>query len=382
MPHALARLAEVALESDERTIFQAALREAVRALHAPLGQVLECAPDGETLAVRASRGWGRGEAARRPLPAGARSQAGYTLEADAPVLLEDAAAEDRFALAEGDRGREVRSGVSCAIAVAGTPVGVLQVHSPKVAAFGPDDAERLRWVADIVALAVARVRTADQVAELAEVRGRLVTETVAAEERERKRLAEALHDGAMQSVVTAGYDLDAVLLGDDDPDRLRRARASIADALRQLRWTVQELHPVVLEAAGLRVALDRLCAEHAARSKADYALDMDGAAEGAHDRLLFDLARELVGNASRHAEATHVEVSVRREDGDVVLRVADDGRGMRAGSRAAALRAGHIGVASCAERVGLAGGRLDIDSAPGSGTTVTARLPAAPVDAT
>ena len=248
--------------------------------------------------------------------------------------------------------------------------------------FRSDDAERLRWIAAIVALAVARVRTADQVAELAEVRGRLVTETVAAEERERKRLAEALHDGAMQSVVTAGYDLDAVLLGDDDPERLRRARASIADALRQLRWTVQELHPIVLEAAGLGVALDRLCADHATRSKADFALDMDGTVEGAHDRLLFDLARELVGNASRHAKATRVEVSVRRQDGDVVLRVTDDGRGMRASSRAAALRAGHIGLASCAERVGLAGGRLDIDSAPGRGTIVTARLPAALPDAT
>ena len=51
---------------------------------------------------------------------------------------------------------------------------------------------------------------------------------------------------------------------------------------------------------------------------------------------------------------------------------------MRPGSRAAALRAGHIGLASCAERVETAGGRFDVRSEPGKGTTVTARLPAAP----
>ncbi len=313
MPDTLARLARLALVSDERTILQAALRATARGVHAPLAEVLERSPDGETLVVRASRGWGRADGSRRDLPAGARSQSGFTLDVDEPVLLEDAAAEDRFEVAEAARGRDVGSGVTCVIAGVGAPFGVLAVHSPRVRAFGRDDVDRTHRIADIVALGVARVRSEHRVTELAEVRGRLVMETVAAEERERKRLAEALHDGAMQNVVTAGFDLDVLMAGDDDGDgeRVRRARKAIADALRQLRSTVQDLHPIV----GL-------------------------------------------------------------QDGQLALTVADDGRGMRPGSRAAALRAGHIGLASSAERVELAGGRLDIDSAPGKGTTVTARLPA------
>ncbi len=357
MPDTLARLAGLALVSDERTILQAALRATARWVHAPLAEVLERSPDGEMLVVRASRGWGRADGSRRDLPAGARSQAGFTLGVDEPVLLEDAAAEDRFEVAEAARGRDVGSGVTCVIAGVGAPFGVLAVHSPRVRAFGRDDVDRTHRIADIVALGVARVRSEHRVTELAEVRGRLVMETVAAEERERKRLAEALHDGAMQNVVTAGFDLDALMAGDDDRDgeRVRRARKAIADALRQLRSTVQDLHPIVLEAAGLTVAIERLCAEHDERSKA---------------------ARELVGNAVRHAKASQIEVAVGLQDGQLALTVADDGRGMRPGSRAAALRAGHIGLASSAERVELAGGRLDIDSAPGKGTTVTARLPA------
>jgi two-component system NarL family sensor kinase len=245
-----------------------------------------------------------------------------------------------------------------------------------VGAFSSGDVDRVHRIADIVALAVARVRSERHVTELAEVRGRLVMETVAAEERERKRLAEALHDGAMQNVVTAGYDLDALLAGDADRERVRRARTAISDALRQLRSTVQDLHPIVLEAAGLSVALERLCAEQAERSDAEFALDLRREVTGPHDRLVFELARELVGNAVRHAEASRIEVAVGAEGGQLVLTVADDGRGMRASSRAAALRAGHIGLASSAERVELAGGRLDIDSAPGEGTRVTAHLPA------
>ena len=381
MPDALARLARLALVGDERTILQAALRATAQGVHAPLAQVLERSPDGETLVVRASRGWGRADGSRRDLPAGARSQAGFSLDVDEPVLLQDAAAEDRFEVAEAARGRDVGSGVACVIAGVGAPFGVLAVHSPRVGAFGPDDVDRVHRIADIVALAVARVRSEHRVTELAEVRGRLVTETVAAEERERKRLAEALHDGAMQNVVTAGFDLDVVMAGDGDPKRVRRAREAITDALRQLRSTVQDLHPIVLEAAGLIVALERLCAEQDERSEAEFVLDLHPEAEGPHDRLMFELARELVGNAVRHAKAARIAVSVGCEDGQLVLAVADDGRGMRPGSRAAALRAGHIGLASSAERVEQAGGRLDIDSVPGKGTTVTARLPAAAPDA-
>jgi signal transduction histidine kinase len=376
MPDALARLARLALVSDERAILQAAVRETAKGVHAPMVQVLERSPDGETLVVRASHGWGRGDGARGNLPAGARSQAGFTLDEDEPVLLQDAAAEDRYEVAEAARGREVGSGVTCVIAAVGLPFGVLAAHSPRVGAFDSADVDRVRRIADIVALAVARVRSDRHVTELAEVRGRLVMETVAAEERERKRLAEALHDGAMQNVVTAGYDLDALMAGDGGRERITRARAAIAGALGELRSAVQELHPIVLEAAGLTVALERLCEEQAGRSDAEFVLDLSRDAEGRHDRLLFELARELVGNAVRHAGAGRIEVAVGLRDRELVLTVGDDGRGMRRGSRAAALRAGHIGLASAAERVELAGGRLDIASAPGKGTTVTARLPA------
>src|SRR5437763_718336 len=257
MPDTLARLAQVALESDEPTILRAAVREAASALRAPLVEVIEGKADDERLTVVASLGWS-GDGA---LPGGNRSQAGFTLRAKTPVVVEDAAAEDRFEVAEAARGPEVRSGVSCLIAGTGGPFGVLAAHSPRVGAFGSAEVDRLRWIADIVALAIGRVRSERRVGEVADTRRRLVTETFAAEERTRRQLAEALHDGPIQNVVTAGYDLDASMLVGGDPKRLARARQAVADALHQLRAAVQELHPIVLEAAGLTAAVQRLCPE-------------------------------------------------------------------------------------------------------------------------
>src|SRR5882762_956518 len=150
MPDALARLAQLALAGDEPKILQAVLRETARGVHAPLVQVLELNPDGETLVVRASRGWGRGDVGHRDLPAGRRSQAGFTLDADAPVVVEDVAVEGRFEVAEADRGRVVKSGVSCVIAGVEAPFGVLAVHSPHVAAFDAAAVDRVRRIADIV----------------------------------------------------------------------------------------------------------------------------------------------------------------------------------------------------------------------------------------
>ena len=101
-------------------------------------------------------------------------------------------------------------------------------------------------------------------------------------------------------------------------------------------------------------------------------------AAGAHDELVLSLARELLANAARHAAASRVDVSVRREPGEILLTVSDDGTGLATGRVEAALAAGGIGVASCRERVEALGGSLTVRSAPGDGTRAVARIPHIP----
>jgi signal transduction histidine kinase len=85
---------------------------------------------------------------------------------------------------------------------------------------------------------------------------------------------------------------------------------------------------------------------------------------------LFRISQEAVINAGRHADATTVRVSLRRDDRGVELRVADDGRGFE--SRGS--KPGHLGLASMRERAELLAGELEIETSE-TGTIVTARVP-------
>ncbi len=95
-----------------------------------------------------------------------------------------------------------------------------------------------------------------------------------------------------------------------------------------------------------------------------------------HDQLLFSVGRELIRNVARHAEAGHLRVEVTRDGGTIFLIVADDGCGFDHDRLRTAPLAGHIGLASMAERVEAVGGTFTIEGGPGAGTLVEVRLPA------
>lgn len=211
-------------------------------------------------------------------------------------------------------------------------------------------------------------------AALAAGRGRLVAQAVAAEERERRLLAERLHDHAMQSLLVAQQDLDDAAEG--DPDALGRARDALSGAVGQLRGEVFELHPAVLEQNGLAAAIEAVAEKEGRRGGFAAKVSVDPEAAGLNDRLLFALARELLVNAARHAEASLVTVSITRVADDLVVEVCDDGSGIPAGRVERAVSEGHIGLASSRERVDALGGSFALDSAPGEGTTVRVSIPA------
>jgi two-component system, NarL family, sensor kinase len=231
----------------------------------------------------------------------------------------------------------------------------------------------LAWIGvAAVLLAIVLTRRGRRVAELAAARGRLLAEILGAEERERKRLAEALHDDAIQDLLAAGQDLDDAERG--DRQALRRARAEVRRGVAELRTAISDLHPYLLEQAGLDAALHSLV-ERRRRGATRWTLRVDQDAVGTHDRLIVSLARELTANAATHADATEVRVSLTRDGGGLVLEVADDGKGLDRGRLRGAVARGHVGLASCAERAAAAGGRLELRDRPGGGTLARVWLP-------
>jgi two-component system NarL family sensor kinase len=213
------------------------------------------------------------------------------------------------------------------------------------------------------------------IARLAEQRGRLASHALTAEEGERRRLAELLHDEAVQTLSLARQELtDFRRTGRDDA--FERARGAIDETMAQLRGQIFELHPYVLDHAGLEAALGAMAERSAERTGAEVTVLVDPLAARVHDELVVLLARELIENVAKHSGAAHVAVSVALDSEQLELQVRDDGRGFDpAARRAAALRDGHIGLASAEERVRSAGGELVVASRAGAGTTVRVTLP-------
>jgi two-component system, NarL family, sensor kinase len=274
-----------------------------------------------------------------------------------------------------------RPSLTAAAAVLTTAAYVIQavVHPaanrPEAARFIATQAGFLAWVGLACALlSLLLARRTELVSRLAEERSRLLADALDAEQRERKLLAEALHDHALQNLLSARHELEEAGETSAHP-ALGRAYKALADTVGQLREAVFELHPYVLEEAGLNAALRSIAQQAAARGGLELRLDLRYDDGNADEPLLFSAARELLSNVVRYADATLVTVRLVETGGEIQLVIEDDGRGFPPERLAERLADGHVGLASQRVRVEAAGGRMDVRSAPGEGTRVEIRLP-------
>jgi PAS domain S-box-containing protein len=210
------------------------------------------------------------------------------------------------------------------------------------------------------------------IADLAQARGELVSQLMLAEERTRQRIAQVLHDDALQLLLAAHQDLLEAAPGREGVTRAQHALEGTIDRLRE---AVAALHPVTHQQGDLQTAIGAIVRESATRGGFRYTVRVEPDAAGIEDELVLSACRELVANVAKHAKASRCAVSVDR-DGDMVrLEVADDGVGIPAGRQEAALREGHIGLASTIQRMQAIGGDGEVSSPGGKGTVVRASIP-------
>jgi len=232
----------------------------------------------------------------------------------------------------------------------------------------------LLWLAAATtALSYVLVRRSATVISLMDVRRQLIAESMDAEERERRQLAEDLHDGPLQNVLAARLDVEEALERNPD-DMLVAAESALRETAAQLRSTVTTLHPQVLAQLGLTAALREL-ADLYARRGFEMSVSVDDVGHPDCQELLYRVARELLTNVTRHARATTIEFTLTRADGRTTLTVADDGAGFDPAVVPERVAQGHIGLASHIVRVESVGGTFDVTSTPGSGTRVVVTVP-------
>jgi two-component system NarL family sensor kinase len=212
-----------------------------------------------------------------------------------------------------------------------------------------------------------------------ERRTTLAAAIVRAEARERRELADALHDGPAQHIAMACREVASTLGG--DMAGLDVAQAAIASAVKQLEGEIVELHPTVLDRCGLSGAVSELAARAAKRGGFATTVTVEQAAAGVDDETVIAVARELLTNAAKHARASHVTVSVAVQAGSCILvEICDDGRGFDPPSAEQAIHGRHFGLQAAGERLRALGGSLDLQSTPEAGTTARVRIPIPVVD--
>lgn len=213
-------------------------------------------------------------------------------------------------------------------------------------------------------------------------RERLLVSAIDASERERRRIASEVHDGPVQELAGLSFALAGAAdgAGVDTPLHVRtsldEAARTTRGIMRRLRGLLVDIHPPTLHAAGLQSALSDALAQATAKG-IEATLDVEEmpAISPDDEALLFRGAQEALRNAIQHGGAKNVRVSVTSPNGSVRIEVYDDGRGFDAAERARRREEGHLGLEILGDLVRHAGGRLDIQSAPGHGTRVAIVLP-------
>jgi PAS domain S-box-containing protein len=217
-----------------------------------------------------------------------------------------------------------------------------------------------------------RVRTEQALRErLAASNARLLS----AQEEERRRLARELHDDHCQQIVSVVLQLEMVRKAHPDVAELAPIIQDLKDLLQDIRTLVQGLHPPLLERQGLVPALRHhldACRARSGLSIRFTASPIEGLTSE-QALCLFRVAQEALHNVVKHAQASGVIVDLRMTATAVLLTVQDNGRGYDV-ERVLASAAG-LGLLGMRERVEQQHGTLTFTSAPGKGTTVTARLP-------
>jgi two-component system sensor histidine kinase UhpB len=203
-----------------------------------------------------------------------------------------------------------------------------------------------------------------------------------AQEDERRRVARELHDEIGQALTALRMGLQAVQRAHPLPGRLLEDGIRITEqALQQVRDLSLDLRPSVLDDLGLVPALRWYLDRQARRTGLSMELDADPKGERLPPDLevaCFRLVQEAVTNVARHGEASHVRVDLRRRGDELELAVADDGAGFDvAAALEAAAGGASTGLLGMQERVQLAGGRMEIESAEGRGVVVYACFPLA-----
>jgi PAS domain S-box-containing protein len=211
----------------------------------------------------------------------------------------------------------------------------------------------------------------------------LVGKLLTAQEEERRRVAYDVHDGLAQTAAAAyqylqGFARHHIPASARGREQLQEALELVRTTVGEARQVISDLRPTALDDFGLATAVhQQVSSLRAEGRRVEYTEALgQGRLPAQVETTLFRVAQEALTNVRKHAGPAGVHVTLERLDGAVFLVVRDEGSGFRPGDRTGASPPGEqVGLSGMRERVSLLGGRFEIHSEPGAGTSVIAEVP-------
>jgi signal transduction histidine kinase len=351
-------------EGDLNQLFELAALRLRDLVDARVVMVQRPTPDGEWLTIEAASGDGS-ERLRGLRIEARRSKSGRTLERKRSERI-DSLLDDPEVDQTAPRLVEASAALYVPLVVRDTGVGVIVAYDKAgpTPRFSDADMRIAQAFANRVAVAI----------ELSERVGRrAVRSLLEGQEMERRRLARELHDETGQALASILLGLKA-LEREVGEEPLAVIRELVDSALGDVRRLTVELRPPALDDFGLAAALERLASVIVERSP--FTVDVNvtvpvGTLPPEHETAIYRIVQEALTNVVKHASARSVSIVVAAAKRSVRAVIEDDGAGFVTGT----VREQALGLVGMRERAQLLGGRLEVESSPGAGTTVVAELP-------
>jgi PAS domain S-box-containing protein len=355
---ALRRVAEaVAASTDPSHVFSVVTEEVGRLLGVQAANMVRFNGDGTGLVVGSwSEGGVRSVPTGRMVRIDGDTVSGRVYLSGGPARIDD---YDEIEPVEHLAGLGFRCAVAAPIFLDGRMWGDVIASSIEPGPFPPGSEERIASFAELAAQALAN---AEARAALAASRARIV----AAGDDARRRLERNLHDGAQQRLVSLALTLRLAARRHQDDAILQQASEELGHALEELRELARGIHPAVLTEHGLEPAVESLAAR--APLPVEVSIDLTERLPQQVEAAAYYVVSEALTNVAKYADASVVSVEVARSNGSAMIQVRDDGVGGAAAE-------GGSGLRGLADRVEALGGRLELESPVGAGTTLRAEIP-------
>jgi len=204
-----------------------------------------------------------------------------------------------------------------------------------------------------------------------------------AQEEERKKISRELHDVIAQTLTSINVQLatlkkEAAIDARGLERNIARTQKLVEKSVNVVHRFARELRPTVLDDLGLIPALHTFMKSFREETGIRVSLSAPAAVEqvnGDKRVVLYRVAQEALTNVARHAQASHAQVKIQKRDGDICMKIKDDGKGFEGERVLHRKRSKRLGLIGMRERLEMVGGTFSVISAPGKGTTVLVRIP-------